>query len=361
MDELASEDGSDEDGGEGGPAEHATTQGRPIKHEVLDDDTVGPPPPKRRRVDGAPLVSPLVNPLTGRPRADYTQHPSHPPPSSSRNGGGGPSRSTRPPHYPYSSPYTVDARASAGAGSGRTQRAVHGPHPTASRPSTSNGYRAVLPRGLSSNSASGVRRDEGGMEVDEGEDEDAEGDVDAEGEIEDDEIQVLAHHPAPALAPREHYRSGGERSGGGGGCAYAASDRRGPPPSHHPLPHRYAPPPPPPPPHAFQHPVLGHGFADLDTPHGRRAFIANSIFYLFSTTYEPSDELPISSLLAYVNAAMPVDKYEEFDTGEVSRWVGAGAGGGGGGGGKEGRDGREGREGREGWRLEGDVVRIGRW
>jgi hypothetical protein len=51
--------------------------------------------------------------------------------------------------------------------------------------------------------------------------------------------------------------------------------------------------------------------------------------------------MPISSLLAYVNAAMPVDKYEDFDTGEVSRYVGT--------------------AGWEGWgvRLEGDVVRVG--
>jgi hypothetical protein len=54
--------------------------------------------------------------------------------------------------------------------------------------------------------------------------------------------------------------------------------------------------------------------------------------------------MPISSLLAYVNAAMPVDKYEDFDTGEVSRYVGT-----------VGRGGWVGR----GVRLEGDVVRVG--
>lgn len=179
--------------------------------------------------------------------------------------------------------------------------------------------------------------------MDEGE-RDAEGDdadMDAEGEIEDDEIQVLAHHPAPPLPPPAHYRVSRTVDGGpSGACSYTNTmDRRGAPPSH-----RYAPPPPHP------HPQAGFppGFADLDSPHGRRAFIAHSIFYLFSTTYEPTDELPIASLLAYVNAAMPVDKYEEFDTGEVSRWVGMGS--------KE-----SGKEGREGWRLEGDVVRIGRW
>ena len=112
--------------------------------------------------------------------------------------------------------------------------------------------------------------------------------------------------------------------------------------------HHHHPPPPPtvrrihPPPHSAlpHHPTL----ADLDTPGGRKHFIHASISYLFSTTYEPSDDLPISSLLAYLNAAMPVDKFEDFDTGEVARAVSALAvGGAGGGGGK--------------WVFEGDVIR----
>jgi len=98
-----------------------------------------------------------------------------------------------------------------------------------------------------------------------------------------------------------------------------------------------------PPPHSAlpHHPTL----ADLDTPGGRKHFIHSSISYLFSTTYEPSDDLPISSLLAYLNAAMPVDKFEDFDTGEVARAVSALAvgGGGTGGGGK--------------WVFEGDIIR----
>lgn len=49
----------------------------------------------------------------------------------------------------------------------------------------------------------------------------------------------------------------------------------------------------------------------------------NSIEYLFSTTYENTDELTISSLLGYLNSAMPVDKHEDFDTAEVAKAVAA--------------------------------------
>lgn len=39
------------------------------------------------------------------------------------------------------------------------------------------------------------------------------------------------------------------------------------------------------------------------------------------TTYEPTDDMTISSLLTYLNAAMPPDKYEDFDTAEVAKAV----------------------------------------
>ncbi|KNZ74461.1 hypothetical protein J132_06838 [Termitomyces sp. J132] len=47
-----------------------------------------------------------------------------------------------------------------------------------------------------------------------------------------------------------------------------------------------------------------------------------AITYLRSTTYEPADEMSVSALVAYLNAAVPVDKYEDFDTGEVVRVLG---------------------------------------
>ncbi|KAF5387389.1 hypothetical protein D9757_005727 [Collybiopsis confluens] len=67
--------------------------------------------------------------------------------------------------------------------------------------------------------------------------------------------------------------------------------------------------------------------ADLDSPHGRKHFVSHSIAYLFKTTYDSSsssaDELSISALVAYLNAAMPMDKHEDFDTTEVVKYVGA--------------------------------------
>ncbi|KAJ3504308.1 hypothetical protein NLJ89_g8000 [Agrocybe chaxingu] len=66
----------------------------------------------------------------------------------------------------------------------------------------------------------------------------------------------------------------------------------------------------------------GYGPVDLDSVGGRKQFIASSIYHLFSTTFTPSeDELTISALLAYLNAAMPQDKFEDFDTTEVARAV----------------------------------------
>ncbi|KAJ3928548.1 MAG: hypothetical protein NXY57DRAFT_901816, partial [Lentinula lateritia] len=58
-----------------------------------------------------------------------------------------------------------------------------------------------------------------------------------------------------------------------------------------------------------------------------KQFVSHSIAYLFQTTYDcspcSSDELSISALVAYLNAAMPMDKHEDFDTAEVVRCVGA--------------------------------------
>ena len=51
----------------------------------------------------------------------------------------------------------------------------------------------------------------------------------------------------------------------------------------------------------------------------RLNFTRHSITYLFSTTYTPSDALTIAALVAYMNAAFPPDKHEEFDTAEVTR------------------------------------------
>ncbi|KAF8157603.1 hypothetical protein BJ912DRAFT_916508 [Pholiota molesta] len=84
------------------------------------------------------------------------------------------------------------------------------------------------------------------------------------------------------------------------------------------------------------------GLADLDSPAGRcvsflslvlefilifhifrKHFIQTSLTHLFSTTYEPADELSVSALLTYLNAAMPPDKHEDFDTAEVARAVAA--------------------------------------
>lgn len=49
----------------------------------------------------------------------------------------------------------------------------------------------------------------------------------------------------------------------------------------------------------------------------RAKFVSASVFHLFSTTYHQSDDLTISSLLTYLNAAIPLDKFEDFDTTEV--------------------------------------------
>ena len=48
-------------------------------------------------------------------------------------------------------------------------------------------------------------------------------------------------------------------------------------------------------------------------------FTLKSIRYLFRTTYDRSDDLTIASLVTYLNAAMPADKHEDFDTTEVTK------------------------------------------
>jgi len=54
----------------------------------------------------------------------------------------------------------------------------------------------------------------------------------------------------------------------------------------------------------------------------RKQFVLSSIQHLFASTYEAaSDDLAISALVSYLNAAMPVDKHEDFDTAEVVRIV----------------------------------------
>ncbi|EGN96943.1 hypothetical protein SERLA73DRAFT_161883 [Serpula lacrymans var. lacrymans S7.3] len=64
-------------------------------------------------------------------------------------------------------------------------------------------------------------------------------------------------------------------------------------------------------------------FADLDSVPGRMKFIFSSIALLFATTYENTDDMTISSLLSYLNTAMPPDKHEDFDTSEVAKAVAA--------------------------------------
>ena len=51
----------------------------------------------------------------------------------------------------------------------------------------------------------------------------------------------------------------------------------------------------------------------------RRNFISFSVDFLFNTTYEATDDMTISVLLTYLNAAMPLDKHEDFDTSEVTK------------------------------------------
>ncbi len=51
------------------------------------------------------------------------------------------------------------------------------------------------------------------------------------------------------------------------------------------------------------------------------AFIAHSVSYLFSTTYERTDDMDVATLVGYLNGAMPLDKHEDFDAAEVTKAV----------------------------------------
>jgi hypothetical protein len=64
---------------------------------------------------------------------------------------------------------------------------------------------------------------------------------------------------------------------------------------------------------------LATRYANLDSPADRLDFTRKSIVYLFRTTYTSADSLTIAALVAYMNAALPPDKHEEFDTAEVTR------------------------------------------
>lgn len=54
---------------------------------------------------------------------------------------------------------------------------------------------------------------------------------------------------------------------------------------------------------------------------GRLDFVARSIRHLFRITYAREDELTIAALITYLNAAMPPDKHEDFDTAEVTKMM----------------------------------------
>lgn len=53
----------------------------------------------------------------------------------------------------------------------------------------------------------------------------------------------------------------------------------------------------------------------------RLEFLSRSIRHLFRVTYARSDELTIAALVTYLNAALPPDKHEDFDTSEVTKMM----------------------------------------
>lgn len=59
--------------------------------------------------------------------------------------------------------------------------------------------------------------------------------------------------------------------------------------------------------------------ADLDSANGRLEFVSRSVSYLFGTTYDHTDDLTVAALVTYLNAAIPPDKHEDFDTTEVTK------------------------------------------
>lgn len=48
-------------------------------------------------------------------------------------------------------------------------------------------------------------------------------------------------------------------------------------------------------------------------------FVSRSVSYLFGTTYDHTDDLTVAALVTYLNAAIPPDKHEDFDTTEVTK------------------------------------------
>ncbi|KAI0741382.1 hypothetical protein C8Q80DRAFT_132696 [Daedaleopsis nitida] len=66
-------------------------------------------------------------------------------------------------------------------------------------------------------------------------------------------------------------------------------------------------------------PVPAARLADLNSPAGRLEFVSRSIRHLFRATYARSDELTIAALVTYLNAAMPPDKHEDYETAEVTK------------------------------------------
>jgi len=55
----------------------------------------------------------------------------------------------------------------------------------------------------------------------------------------------------------------------------------------------------------------------------RKQFIFASVKHLFLTTFESTDDLSISTLVGYLNVAIPQDKHEDFGTSEVIKAVAA--------------------------------------
>ncbi|KAJ2912160.1 hypothetical protein MD484_g8254, partial [Candolleomyces efflorescens] len=259
---------------------------------------------KRRRVDGPTAATTTTS---GRGYSSASQHHHVPPPprlgsvsarlgplpsSSSSHGAKRSSYNSAHPHQAsgkyvaMSPPYTVNGagakwdsyqqqtqqRYSAGSGSRRLQQHLPGCPQQRERERERQWERDV------------EQEREGEVE-----------DVDAEGEVDGEEYPVrFGWGRAPGYHQHHQQHSQHQQNGDGSARRVAPVVRR---------------------------PNVGVGLADLDSVGGRKQFIASSILHLFTTTYESTDDLPISSLLTYLNAAMPVDKHEDFDTAEVVKYV----------------------------------------
>ncbi|KAF7335087.1 hypothetical protein MVEN_02259300 [Mycena venus] len=119
-------------------------------------------------------------------------------------------------------------------------------------------------------------------------------DMDAEGEADDVDADGDSYMEEEGATPTRGYAVNGSNGANGGGYNGGSAS-------------------------AILRRAVPASLADLDSPGGRRAFIFASVEYLFRTTYEASDDMSVSALLTYLNAAMPTDKHEDFDTGEVVR------------------------------------------